>query len=244
MYPTAGAVQDPRFIDGCYQCVSDTLLNHSNGICNSMHTMFCNSAHQNSYQEILYLFGPPNPDAVAPEVMIEAPTDGEVLPHPADFDLIITMSDNETPQVIDTRIYLDDELIVEDEYVPTTLSFPVEGGMDAGDHTFRVEVTDEAGNLASDEVSFALGSGGDDGGTEDDGADDGGTGDDGSGDGDGDGGGDGDGADDGGGGGDGDADDGSAEDDNGCGCIASPLAAPAALWVAPAVVIAVRRRRR
>jgi hypothetical protein len=193
MYPTAGAVLDPKFVDGCYQCVSDTMLNPSGGVCNSVHTMFCNSAQQNSYQELLWLFGPPNPDAVAPEIVIEAPTEGEVLPHPADFDLVITMSDNETPQVIDTRIYLDDELVVEDEYVPTTLSFPIQGGVDVGDHSFRIEIADEAGNLASDEVSFAVGSGGgDDGDTGDDGTDGGGTGDGGDGDGDG-GGGDGDG---------------------------------------------------
>jgi len=246
MYPTAGAVQDPRFVDGCYQCVSDTLLTHSNGVCNQIHTMYCSSANQNSYQEILWLFGPPNPDTIAPEVVIEAPTEGEVLPHPADFELVITMSDNETPQVIDTRIYLDDELIVEDEYVPTTLSFPVEGGVDVGDHTFRVEIADEAGNLASDEVSFALGGGGDDGGTGDDGTGDGSTGDGGTGGGDGDGTGDGDddGADGSDSGDEGQADDGSADDDKGCGCIASSLPGPTALWLAPLFASALRRRRR
>jgi hypothetical protein len=247
MYPTAGAVQDPKFVDGCYQCVSDTLLTHSNGVCTQMHTMFCDSDHQNSHQEILWLFGPPSPDTVAPEVVIEAPTEGEALPHPADFDLVITMSDNETPQVIDTRIYLDDELIVEDEYVPTTLSFPVEGGVEVGEHTFRVEVADEAGNQASDEVSFAVGSGGDDGSdTGDGGTGDGGTGDDGAGDGDedGDGDGDGDAADDGGSSDEGEADDASSEDDKGCGCVASRPTRPAALWLAPLLVFALRGRRR
>lgn len=159
LYPTSGGVADPVYNDQCMKIVSDTMLNPSNGQCNSVHTMFCDAGWQNSYQEMLWLFGPGAPDAVAPEVTIDAPQDGAMLPFPASFDLIITLSDNQSPQIMDTVIYLDGGEAISGAYVAGTLKFPVQGGIAEGAHTWRVETSDEDGNMASVESSFVVGAG-------------------------------------------------------------------------------------
>ncbi len=157
LYPTSGGVADPIYNDECMKIVSDTMLTQSSGRCNSIHTMFCNSAWQNSYQEMLYLFGPGTPDTVAPTATIENPAEGETLPYPANFNLTIALTDNDSPQLMQTAIFLDGAEAITGEFIASTLQFPVNGGISEGTHTWRVETTDEAGNPASDEVSFTLG---------------------------------------------------------------------------------------
>jgi MYXO-CTERM domain-containing protein len=163
LFPSAGGVSDPKYQDVCSQVVADVQLNPTGAFCNSVHTMFCNSNQQNSYQEMLLLFGPTIPDESAPSVTIVAPTEGEVIEYAADFDLTITLDDDRRPQVLATQIYFDDVEAADGSFVNSTLTFPVNGGdppsghgLSNGPHTILVDITDEAGNPASASVTFEI----------------------------------------------------------------------------------------
>jgi hypothetical protein len=163
LFPTTSGAQDKKYTDECHRVVSNTELDPTFSGCNAIHTMFCEENFQNSYQEMLLLFGPPIADAVPPSVSIEAPTDGQVLQFDEDFELVMILDDDRRPQVLDTAILFDDveattALLPDDMHV-----FPVNGGpsplghgLGNGPHTIRVEIVDEAGNPATDEVTFVI----------------------------------------------------------------------------------------
>lgn len=163
LFPSAGGVSDPKYQDACSRVVADVQLNPTGAYCNGVHTMFCESNFQNSYQEMLALFGPPIPDESAPTVVIDSPTAGEQLDYTANFDLIITLDDDRRPQVLATQIYFDDVEAAAGSFVNSTLTFPVNGGdppmghgLANGMHTIRVDITDEGGNPASASVAFEI----------------------------------------------------------------------------------------
>lgn len=163
LFPSTGGVTDPKYQDVCSQVVADVQLNPSGSSCNSVHTMFCAANNQNSYREMLLLFGPPIPDSVAPTVVIETPLDGEVIEYTADFDLTITLDDDRLPQVLSTQVYFDELEAADTSLINGTLTFPVNGGdppsghgLSNGPHTIRVDATDEAGNPASAEVTIEI----------------------------------------------------------------------------------------
>jgi MYXO-CTERM domain-containing protein len=164
LFPTAGGTANPTYRDVCSQIVSNTDLNPSGGVCNEVHTMFCQSGHQNSYQELLLVFGPPVPDNVAPTVSIDEPADGSAFAYEDDWDLVITLQDDRTPQILVTSIFFDDvEVVTDQQFLNTTLDFPINGGdppmghgLSEGDHTIRVEITDEGGNPSSAEVTISI----------------------------------------------------------------------------------------
>ena len=185
LFPTAGGTTDPKYQDVCSQVVSDTMLNPSGGFCNQVHTMFCSSGMQNSYQEMLALFGPPVPDNTAPTITIESPADGAVLDYDEDFELSFTLDDDRRPAILETAVAFDETIALEELFLNTTISLPVSGGdppgghgLSNGDHTIRVEIVDESGNPASAEVTITIQNGpgpaADDGNGDDD--NDGGTG--------------------------------------------------------------------
>ena len=249
LYPTAGGTVDPKYQDTCSQVVADTNLNPTSSGCNAIHTLFCESNHQNSYQEMLALFGPTIPDTIAPSVLIESPADGAELDFEETFELTITLDDDRRPQIMNTTIFIDDVQQADAVLINTTVSFPVNGGaapeghgLGNGPHTIRVDVTDESGNPATDEVTITI-VGGPDAGGEDEtgagtGADAGGTGADAGGTG----------ADDGGddadddGGATGGGLDGGDGDDKGCGCATGRDTTPAWPWLAALALLGVRRR--
>lgn len=246
LYPTTAAT-DPKYQDQCSKIVSDTNLTPSSGQCNSVHTMYCNSGYQNSYREMLLLFGPPIPDTTPPTVVIEAPSDGEVVDYEADFELVITVDDDRRPQIIDTVISLDGEAYPNIKFIDKTHTLTVNGGdapsghgLANGEHTIRVDIADEHGNPASDEVTIVIenapggaGDGGGDAGETDGGGMDGGdaSGSAGTGASDGD---DGDHP-------DADAD---ADADDGCGCSSSPPEGAAGLLMLLGLVVPLVSRRR
>ncbi len=163
LFPSTGGVNDPKYQDVCSQVVSNTMLDPTSASCNSVHTMFCNANEQNSYQEMLLLFGPPILDDVAPSVVIDSPTEGQVIDYTEDFDLTITLDDDRRPQVLDTVIFFDATEAASTALINATLTFPVNGGdppaghgLSNGAHTIRVDVTDEAGNPASAEVTIEI----------------------------------------------------------------------------------------
>lgn len=188
LYPTAGGTLDPKYRDQCSKIVANTDLTPTAGQCNSIHTQFCDSGFQNSYQEMLLLFGEPVPDTAAPTVTIDAPLDGDVLDFEQDFQLTITLDDDRRPQILETQIFFDDVEVASSDFINTTLTFPVKGGaapqghgLSNGEHSIRVDIADEWGNPATAEINIIIengpgapapgdgdgdgGSGGSDGGT-------------------------------------------------------------------------------
>ncbi|MEM7156501.1 MAG: MYXO-CTERM sorting domain-containing protein [Myxococcota bacterium] len=159
LYPTTQG-SNKTFRDECIKIVSDTDLNPSNGICNSVHTQFCDFGWQNSYQEMLYLFGPSVADTAPPSVSIVNPSNGENI-EGGDLELIISLVDDQTPAVIGAEIVIDGDALPEPleaggaYAAPGELTFPIEGLPD-GNYTVRVDIEDESDNPASDEVSFTV----------------------------------------------------------------------------------------
>ncbi len=159
LFPTTqGSMK--TFRDECYKIVSDTELTSSNGQCNAVHTNFCDFGWQNSYQELLFLFGPAVADTVAPTITIVSPEDGAVIDG-GDVDMIIALADNETPAVIDTDVLLMSDALPEPVETggayasPGELTFPI-AGLPDGEYTLRVDIRDESENEGSDEVSFTV----------------------------------------------------------------------------------------
>ncbi|MEX1362026.1 MAG: hypothetical protein AB1Z98_02805 [Nannocystaceae bacterium] len=163
LFPSVGGAADPKYNDVCSTVVSNVQLDPTGASCNSVHTMFCPSNQQNSYQEMLLLFGPPIPDQVAPTVVIQSPAEGEVFDYDDDFDLTIVLDDDRRPQVMDTVIFFDDDEAADAVLIDKVHTFPVSGGdppgghgLSNGLHTIRVDTVDEAGNPASDEVTIEI----------------------------------------------------------------------------------------
>ncbi len=158
LYPTTSG-SNKQFRDTCSKIVEDTMLNPSSGYCNQMHTQFCDSGWQNSYQELLELFGESIPDTIAPTIEITAPADGDVIV--GDFDLTVSFADDQHPVVIDATITLaqDGEPLGEPQagsYAgPMELPFPIVG-LPAGEYTITVDGTDESGNPASDMIAITI----------------------------------------------------------------------------------------
>jgi hypothetical protein len=159
LYPTTQG-QNKVFRDECYKIVYNTDLDPSNGQCNTMHTQFCNSGWQNSYRELLQLFGPAVPDTEPPLVEIVAPTEGEVLDGGMGT-MIVRFADNLQPVIINATINIDGtglEMPVSQDGAyagPAELEFPISGLPD-GEYTISIDATDEYDNPASDQVSFTV----------------------------------------------------------------------------------------
>ncbi|MCA9711658.1 MAG: MYXO-CTERM sorting domain-containing protein, partial [Myxococcales bacterium] len=130
------------------------------GQCNMVHTQFCSFGWQNSYQELLYLFGPSVPDTIAPAVSIVAPQDGAMI-EGGDLELVISLQDDQSPAIITTNIVITSDALpepVEADGVyaaPGELTFPI-NGLPAGTYAVQVDIQDESDNPASDEVSFTV----------------------------------------------------------------------------------------
>jgi len=146
-----------NFHDECYPIVANTALEPTPGSCNIVHTRFCETGYQNSWQEMRWLFGPPLPDTSAPTLEIISPIDGETFVLPTTIPLTGDITDDLDPQFYRIQIFTlhDGE----------PLEFPEESkiGLDyllqnppPGDYEMRVVIADEAGNTAEDTVTFTI----------------------------------------------------------------------------------------
>jgi MYXO-CTERM domain-containing protein len=159
LYPITQG-QNKVFRDECLKIVYNTDLDPSNGQCNSMHSQFCNTGFQNSYQELLELFGPSIPDTEPPVVEILSPAEGDTIDGNA-ATMVVRFADNLQPVIINATINIDgtgiDMPVSEDgAYAgPAELEFPINGLPD-GEYTISIDATDEYDNPASDQVSFSV----------------------------------------------------------------------------------------
>ncbi|MCH9688687.1 MAG: hypothetical protein K0V04_45065, partial [Deltaproteobacteria bacterium] len=187
---------DASFNDQCIPIVQ-------NLYCPNQHQAECGvNNQQNSYAELMTLFGPSTPDASPPTVSITFPSDGDTFPTGSDFTITVDASDDAgIEQVVLYSNGSDQGSDNSDPYGWDVTGIP------EGSYELYVVAIDTAGNeTSSASVSISVGDdlpppSGDDGGNGDGGNDDGGNGDGGDDGGNGDGGGDGGVGDDGGDGG-------------------------------------------
>ena len=160
LYPTTAGVSDPTFEDTCSQIVVLNNANQTeptNGECVTQHKQFCDSGdQQNSFQELLMIFGPSAPDLTPPELTILAPAQGAEVGEK--FDLKIQAQDEQSPQLLAFEIVgsgASDFATDTNRASPTDLTFPIQG-LPPGGYTIVVTVTDEDGNLATEKVDFTV----------------------------------------------------------------------------------------
>jgi MYXO-CTERM domain-containing protein len=153
--PFKAANNSQSFTDECLKIVGSTDVENDRtpGVCNQIHTLFCDAGYQNSYREMLHLFGTHVPDVEAPTLDIVYPADGDVFALPTTFSLLGDIDDNLHPQFYHVEIYNRDEMIFEktDIGLDLVLSDPPEG-----DYDIRVVITDEEGNATEDTVQFTI----------------------------------------------------------------------------------------
>ena len=147
------AAATPTFLDECNKIVSNTDLVEVGGVCNAVHEKFCATGYQNSYQELLYLFGPAVPDTAPPTLEITSPQDGSVHVLPTTLALLGTMTDDLSPQFYDITITRDGQQLFVDEAVRLSLQLK---DPPAGDYALVVKVIDEGGNVGEDSVRFTI----------------------------------------------------------------------------------------
>jgi len=144
----------PYFQDKCNKIVSNTDLVEVGGACNSVHELFCEAGYQNSYQELLYLFGPAVPDTVAPTITLTSPEEGSVHVFPAEgLSLQGVIHDDLDPQFYTITVKRDGATIIEleDVHIDLRLVKPP-----AGEYDLRVTAVDGGGNTGSARVRFTV----------------------------------------------------------------------------------------
>jgi hypothetical protein len=145
------SVQD--FTDECHPIVANTDLETIGGACNQIHELFCDPGYQNSYRELLHLFGPSVPDLVAPSLEITSPEEGAAFVLPATFNLQAEIDDDLYPQIYTVTLTDHGQLLAErsDAVVDFQLKDPP-----PGDYDMVVRIADKSGNIAEDRVRFTV----------------------------------------------------------------------------------------
>lgn len=159
LYPTTQG-QNKVFKDECIKIVANTDLDPTGGQCNAVHQSSCNFGFQNSYRDMLAVFGESTPDTTPPLVEIISPADGATIDG-GDLDLRIRFDDDQSPVIINGTITIEssalEETITDDgAYVgPNELDFPISGLPD-GEYSVAIDATDEEDNPASDQITFTI----------------------------------------------------------------------------------------
>lgn len=143
----------PYFQDQCNKIVADTNLVETAGVCNLVHERFCETGYQNSFRELLYLFGPAQPDIVAPVLELTSPIDGSYHVLPVELSLFGEIHDDIEPQFYAIDIEQDGQLIFSTEAIRVDLKLK---NPPPGTYDLHVTVRDEAGNAGSDRVRFTI----------------------------------------------------------------------------------------
>jgi hypothetical protein len=141
------------FLKDCFKIVSGTDLAPTQGSCNQVHTRFCETGYQSSWQEMHLLFGPAVPDTTNPTLEITSPADEGTFVLPVTIPLLGVVEDDLHPQFYTVEVYDGEQLIYSDARIglDLLLANPPEG-----DYDLRVVIADEAGNAAEDRVRFTI----------------------------------------------------------------------------------------
>jgi hypothetical protein len=150
-FKTAGRSQS--FIDDCFRIVANTDLQPTPGSCNQIHTQFCPEGWQNSWREMMLLFGPHIPDVNPPEFEITEPPDEATFVAPVEFALRGEIDDELHPQFYTVQVFLGDQMVIEKQDIRLDL---VITNPPPGDYDMRVVIIDEAGNAAEDSIFFTI----------------------------------------------------------------------------------------
>ncbi|MFZ6178010.1 hypothetical protein [Nannocystis pusilla] len=143
----------PYFQDQCNKIVANTDLVETAGVCNTVHEMFCETGYQNSFQELLYLFGPAQPDIVAPTLKLTSPVNDSYHVLPVELSLYGDVVDDLEPQFYAVDIQQDGQTIFSDEAIRVDLRLK---NPPPGTYDLLVTVRDEGGNAGSDRVRFTI----------------------------------------------------------------------------------------
>jgi hypothetical protein len=163
LFPTVGVIDDPEFEDACHQIVViDGGIVPTEAICPEMHAANCDEPDtQNSYLDLLMVFGAPAPDVTAPTITITAPAEGEVFPPGTTFDLVLSIVDDVPPQLFEIYASLDaDEqggMVGNTALFGPDFVFPFESALPDGEHFVRVDAFDQDGNGSTAIVHFSVG---------------------------------------------------------------------------------------
>ena len=151
--PFKSAGLNQSFRNECFKIVSDTDLTPTQGSCNQVHTRFCETGFQNSWQEMNLLFGPAIPDTTAPTLEITSPADEGTFVLPITIPLLGDVQDDLHPQFYVVEVFDGDVSIYRGDRLGLDLLLvsPPEG-----DYDLRVVIADEAGNTAEDSVRFTI----------------------------------------------------------------------------------------
>jgi hypothetical protein len=98
LYPSVSS-QPVSFQDRCA-----TLLPDQPAACPQQREQFCDRDHQNSYQEVMRLFGPSVPDMEPPTVAITSPMDGSIIPAKSDLQIIVDAQDDVSISVVELYV--------------------------------------------------------------------------------------------------------------------------------------------
>lgn len=156
LYPTVSGAR--IFVDACERIVSDTNLSPTDGWCRSQHALHCDAGFQNSYQDVMTLFGPRGYEPVAPEVEVVTPEDGGQTG--ADVLLTIRVEDDYSPSFLNIQIDLDGSGPQDVGHwgvndVEQEIEFAL-AGLPEGEHTVTFSVTDEDGLSDEAAVGFTV----------------------------------------------------------------------------------------
>lgn len=143
----------PYFQDQCNKIVANTDLVETAGVCNLVHEKFCDTGYQNSYQELLYLFGPSQPDLTAPRVDITTPPDGSYHVYPVDLPLRGDIVDDDDPQFFKIEVQQAGQSLLSYDGIRLSLQMT---RPPPGEYDLVVTATDRAGNVGSDRVRFTI----------------------------------------------------------------------------------------
>lgn len=142
----------PSFLDECSKIVSNTDFDESPGVCNRMHTLFCDAGWQNGFRELRHLFGPAQPDVDRPIVELLSPVLDARYEYPSVVEIRTHIEDARHPQWYEVSFELDGELIFSDAlWGDFELAFVVPG---PGRYELTMRVADEAGNASELPVRF------------------------------------------------------------------------------------------
>ncbi len=140
---------DPSFRDECIQIVGNQGI-----VCGQQHAAQCGSSSmQNSYQELMALFGPSTPDTTPPTVQLTYPMDGQEFEVGADFDITAEAMDDQSVQEVE--LFVNGDASGKDGGAPYGWGIK---GIPEGTYEIYVIARDLAGNEAmSDVVTIGVG---------------------------------------------------------------------------------------